>query len=133
MPSPKANVPPSTGIVSVTVGDVLPTVIVVFAAPTFPLESVTVSLATGTPRVVYVNVGLGSTESTVAVAVEVPLEADRVARIRIVRTLAGEADGQWILAVGGSGGQHGHRGRSPLTYSNRSIAASGLMAKKPSP
>ena len=46
MLSPKANVPPSTGVVRVTVGEVLPTVIVVFAAPVLPLESVTVSLAT---------------------------------------------------------------------------------------
>ncbi len=46
MLSPKANVPPSTGTLMVTVGAVLPTVIVVFAPLLLPLESVTVSLAT---------------------------------------------------------------------------------------
>jgi hypothetical protein len=43
--SPKAKSPPSTGTVMFTVGDVFPTVIVVFAEAVFPLESVTVSLA----------------------------------------------------------------------------------------
>ena len=33
---PKANVPSSTGVAIVTVGELLPTVIVVFAEPTFP-------------------------------------------------------------------------------------------------
>ena len=46
MLSPKANVPPSIGVVTVTVGAVLPTVIVVFAEPIRPFESVTVSFAT---------------------------------------------------------------------------------------
>ena len=43
--SPKANSPPSTGMSMLTVGAVLPTVIVVLAAALLPLESVTVSRA----------------------------------------------------------------------------------------
>ena len=65
MLSPKANVPSSTGTLMVTVGAVLPTVIVVFALPSLPLESVTVSLAVYCPLTVYVCDGFGSTESTV--------------------------------------------------------------------
>ena len=65
MLSPKANVPPSVGTLTVTVGAVLPTVIVVFAEPLMPFESVTVSLATKTPVVVYVCVGSSSVESVV--------------------------------------------------------------------
>ena len=52
MPSPNANVPPSTGTVTLTVGAVLPTVIVVVLASVFPLESVTVSRAWYTPLLV---------------------------------------------------------------------------------
>ena len=65
MLSPKANVPPSVGTLTVTVGAVLPTVIVVLAEPLMPFESVTVSLATKTPVVVYVCVGSSSVESVV--------------------------------------------------------------------
>ena len=43
--SPNENRPPSTGVSMTTVGDVLPTVIVVFADVDFPLESITVSRA----------------------------------------------------------------------------------------
>ena len=50
--SPNANVPSSTGTVTVTVGAVLPTVIVVFAEPILPLESITESFAVYCPRVV---------------------------------------------------------------------------------
>ena len=52
MLSPKANVPPSTGTVMFTVGAVLPTVMVVFADPTLPLESITESFAVNCPAVV---------------------------------------------------------------------------------
>ena len=110
MLSPKANVPPSTGTVSVTVGAVLPTVMVVFAEPTFPLESVTVSLAVNCPVVVYVNVGLGSTESTV------PLPSKSHSK-RIESPGSGsfepaleKADGQRLRPVGRRGGQHGRPG-----------------------
>ena len=83
--SPKANVPPSTGVVSVTVGDVLPTVIVVFAEPVFPLESVTVASRRRRPgRVRERRVRIDRVDR--AVAVEVPLVADRVARVGIAGT-----------------------------------------------
>ena len=45
MESPKAKVPPSTGVVTVTDGAVLPTVMTVLAKPVLPLVSVTVSRA----------------------------------------------------------------------------------------
>ena len=45
MSSPQLKKPPSTGVVTVTVGAVLPTVMVVFADALLPLESVTVSRA----------------------------------------------------------------------------------------
>ena len=52
MSSPKVKVPPSTGTVMVTTGAVFPTVMVVFADPTLPLESITESFAVNWPAVV---------------------------------------------------------------------------------
>ena len=54
MSSPKANVPPATGVVTETVGLVLPAVITVLWAAVLPEESVTVSTAVKRPRVGYV-------------------------------------------------------------------------------
>ena len=45
MLSPKANVPPSTGVLTTTVGDVLPAVITVLVGSSCPDESVTVRTA----------------------------------------------------------------------------------------
>ena len=45
MLSPKANVPPSTGVFTTTVGLVLPTVMIVLVAVCLPDESITVSTA----------------------------------------------------------------------------------------
>src|SRR4051812_48587133 len=52
MLSPKANVPPSTGVFTTTVGLVLPTVIVVLVAVCSPEESNTVRTAVYRPAVV---------------------------------------------------------------------------------
>ena len=54
MLSPQVKKSPSSGVVIVTVGAVLPTVIVVVAVAVLPLESVTVSRAMYTPFGVYV-------------------------------------------------------------------------------
>ena len=134
MLSPKANVPPSTGTLTVTVGAVLPTVIVVFADADFPLESITVSFAVNCPAVVYGERRVGVDRVDRAVAVEVPLEADRVARVGVVRARAREVDRQRQRARwSGWPSATATGARRPLTYSQRIIPASGLMAKKPSP
>src|SRR4051794_1598558 len=52
MLSPNANVPPSTGVLTTTVGLVLPTVITVLVEFVLPDESVTVSTAVYRPDVV---------------------------------------------------------------------------------
>ena len=130
---PKANVPPSTGMSTMTVGAVFPTVIVVFADAALPLESITVSLAVNWPvrRVGEGRVRLDRVDRPVAV--EVPLEADRV---------AGSASFEPSLencTVSGAGpsvgvGREDRRpGRAALDVVPAHMPASGLMAKKPSP
>ena len=52
MSSPKANVPPSTGVSTLTVGEVLPAVITTLAVADNPEESVTVRTTVRRPRVV---------------------------------------------------------------------------------
>ena len=131
--SPNANVPPSTGTLTVTVGAVFPAVMIVFAAPVFPLESITVSFAVYRPAVVYVNDGFGSTESTVPLPskshskrIESPGSASLEPALEKL-TVSGT--GPFVLsAVRTASGA-----RRPFTYSHRIIPASGLMLKNPSP
>jgi hypothetical protein len=51
MVSPKANIPPAVGVVTVTVGDVLPAVIVALARSDLPPEDVTVNTTVYLPAV----------------------------------------------------------------------------------
>ena len=131
--SPKANSPPSTGTSTVTVGEVLPTVIVVFADVLLPLESVTVRRAVYCPIAVYSNDGLGSIESIV------PSPSKSHANV-----IESAGSGSFVPSlenwtVNGAGPSVGSASstttgeRVPLTYANLVIAASGLMLKNPSP
>ena len=63
--SPNAANWPSSGIVIVTVGRVLPAVIGIVSKAVWPSASVTVRVALNVPAVVYVWVGLAAVESVV--------------------------------------------------------------------
>ena len=134
MLSPNANVPSSTGMSTSTVGAVLPTVIVVFAEPTLPLESMTVELGRVLPgRRVGEASGSGRRESTV------PLPSkSHSKRIESPGSASFEPalENSTVSGAGplvGSAERTATGARRPLTYSHRIIPASGLMAKKPSP
>src|SRR5919108_668514 len=128
--SPNANVAPLSGVLTTTVGLVLPEVMIVDVDVLSPEESNTLSTAVNCPRCVYVCVGLGSVE------IGDPSPKSHSKRIESPGSSSSEPALE-KLTVSGDGPsvrsvlRTAFGGRVPLTYSHLYMPASGLITLNP--
>src|SRR3954462_6164314 len=126
MSSPKSNVPPWTGDVTIAVGEVLPAVMGRLVVAVLPEESLTVRTAVYRPRTVYVCAGLGSDEWTLPSPkfqskVIASLGSGVFEPVLEKVTVSGSAPSLLSAVATATGG------RVPLTYSHRYRPASALV------